>query len=231
MTYRKKQKKPGIFDILFSGLIDPRGTTKRLLGGEDFPPWAISTLLLFVGIVIVAPLLYKPPGFAEAPQVKQLPPVLLTTFATLIATSFFVTMGLRSLRFRKSWYSCFASLTYATAPFTSTFLILLIVNKLAMGDLTLLGFLSSGFAREGDISSRIFPYLIRAAALLALLILTHALSTITRSSKGVGALMAAAVVPLTLGSFIMGLTVTDMIFPLSSPSVISFFRAYLLFPN
>jgi hypothetical protein len=43
--------------------------------------------------------------------------------------------------------------------------------------------------------------------------------------------MAAATVPLILGSFIMGLLVAELIFPGSSPGVISFFSAYSIFPR
>jgi hypothetical protein len=140
-------------------------------------------------------------------------------------------MALHALNLRRLAYRIFSGLVYATAPFITLLTALLITNKILYGNLSLLGVFGFGLPSGNNLAVTIFPIAMRLAALLSFLILSQSLRAITNSSRSLGILLALSAFPLLLGSFVIAVTVTDMLFPGSSSSTISFFSAYITNPT
>lgn len=222
-----RTRKPSLMDVLVSLMVDPRGVTRQLFAYDRSPPWTLTTLSLFMCTCVVAPLMYTPSKEIPAPLANHLGPAITAALLTILCTSFFLLMALRSLNVRGITYRTFSSVVYATAPFITILSALLILNKVLYGDLSLLGSLALGIAPQGNSVLAIFPAAMRIAALFSLAILGQCLRVITNSSFSVGILLALSSLPLLLGSFIVALTVTDFIFPQSSADTIRFFAGYL----
>ena len=223
----KKQKKPGLLDVLLSMLIDPRGVTRRLFAAKGHYPWVFTTFILFICTCIVAPVIYKPGVDYRTADTSHLAPLLTATGLTVACTTFFLMVGLHALNVRRSPYSVFSALVYASAPFTTTLASLLVADKILFGDLFILGFLATGFAPEDDFLAKLFPVMMLVASSLSLIILSQSIRAISRSSLSVAVMMGVATIPLLLGSFVVALTITDFAYPRSSPSTIQFFSNYV----
>lgn len=224
---KDQSTKPGLLDVLLSLLVDPRGTAKQLFGYGGRPPWVFTTLTLFMCTCIVAPLLYNPNPGIPTEQAKTLPPVVMATLGTIVLTTFFLFVVLRVLNLPSSMYRAFASLIYSSVPFITTLAALLIVNKIANNDLSLLGSLVAAKAPEGRIIAAVFPTAIKIAAVCSLLVLAQALRSLTNSSGTVGLLLAIVTLPLLLGAFIVALTATELLFPDTSVDTIRLFSGYV----
>lgn len=219
--------KPSLLDVLVSALVDPRGVTKQLFAYDGLPPWVITTLSLFMCTCIVAPFLYSPDPTVSSTHATQVVPAAITTLLTLVCTAFFLLVILIALNMLGEAYRTFSTLVYSTAPFITILGAMLIANKVLHGDLSLLGYLATGSIPAGEVISSFFPTAMRAAAVCSLIILGQALRAVTNSSFGVGMLLGITTIPLLLGSFVVALTATDLLFPNSSAMTIRFFSAYL----
>jgi hypothetical protein len=144
----------------------------------------------------------------------------------MLCAAFLLMVALRSLNFKRSTYTLLAALVYATAPCTTILVALLLANKVTSGDLSLLGVIASGFGDHSNVVVRIFPTMLMIAQALAFLTLSQSLRALTHSSLGVSLLLGIIAIPLILGSFIIALTATDLVFPSSSPVTIQFFSSY-----
>ncbi len=219
--------KPSLLDVLVSALVDPRGVTKQLFAYDGLPPWVISTLTLFTCTCIVAPFLYSPDSAHLSAQLAQALPSVITTLLTFVCTSLFLLVILMSLNMLSEAYRTFSTLVYATAPFITIMGAMLLANKVLHGDLSLLGYLMTGGVPTGEVIPSFFPIAMRVGALSSIVILSQSLRAVTNSSFGVGMLLAVTTIPLVLGSFVVALTATDLIFPNSSTTTIRFFSTYV----
>ena len=224
----KRSQKTGLLDILFSMLIDPRGVTRQLLNPRSAPPWAITTFLRFLATCVAAPLVYSNLVNVGTVQLQGALPALLATTLTLLCSTFFLSLFLDALAIRRSYYSVFSALSYATAPCTSVLLAMLLVNKATLGNFSLLTSIASGFFNQGEMVAKIFPTISLLSIGLALIVLSQSLRALSNSSLSVSLLLAIFAIPLVLGSYIVALTTTDLFFPRSSETIIRFFSSYLI---
>lgn len=224
---RSQTRKPSILDILLSLMVDPRGTTDRLFRGPYAPPWVLTTLLLFLCLCVAPSVVYVAPQANEPIPLDKVSAVVLGTILTMVGSTFFMVMGLRSLNIRRNPYEVFAALIYATAPISTLMVVALGLNRILEGDLTLIGFLVNGFAAYDDLLVKLFPHLIHTALFVSFIALAQCLRALTHSSLAVASLMAMACIPFILGAFIVGLTAAELLFPASSAETIGVFQALL----
>jgi hypothetical protein len=225
---RSSPKKPGLLDALLSVTVDPRGTTSLLLNSPGSPPFGLTMLGLFLGLYVVAPLLYQGGSVSIISSLQSLAPVLLASILTFLLASFFMVMGLQILGVRRSMRMTLAILAYCTSPLVSLMLLASAASLIMYGAPTVTMFLASGYAAPDDAVVQVFPYLLKITGLLSLVILTQALRSITTSSLTVSLLAALCSIPLILGAFVIALTLTDVAFPQSSPRTIALYQSMIL---
>ena len=224
---KKRVRTPGLLDILFSILVEPRGTTYRLLASEPYPPKVLTTFTLFIALCIAPPLLNLRDLSELQDRLPMIAITLSTTILTLSLTSFFSFMGLRALNSYTSPFQIIASIAYATTPFITLLSVLWCTNQILEGDLTAVNFIATGLASSGDLAIAVLPTSLRIAAGLALIIMTCCYRHLVGASLSVGLLLAVATVPLLLGSFIVSASIFDLIAPYSSANTIRFFSGFL----
>lgn len=222
-----RRRRPRLLDVLVSTLIDPRGTTHDLLNWHEGPPHVLACLFLFCSAVIAPPFLYQPDGSISQAAMIALYATLLTTLITLALTTCFVTMLFRALRLSPSIDATFSALVYSSAPIITLMGAIYLTNYAMEGRLSILQFLTTGYARPNDWLLQMFPKLFKLFCLLSFVVFGNCIRAIYRSSITSGVLIAAVCIPLLLGSFIVALSLTEVCFAGSSEQVITFFRSFV----
>jgi hypothetical protein len=221
-----RRTRPRLLDIFLAIVVDPRGTMRELLHWHEGPPHVFAALFLFCTVVITPPLLYQPDGIIDQKVILGLYSTLATVFITLALTTFFVTMFFRALHLPSSPSTVFASIVYASAPITTLMGGVYLINYLLEGRLSILQFLSTGYARPDEALLLMFPNLIKIFCFLAFILFAGGVRALYRSSAVSAYLIAATCIPLLLGSFLVAASLTEACFPGSSEQVIGFFRAF-----
>jgi hypothetical protein len=224
----RKTTKPGLPEVLFAAISDPRGSMQRLLGQRERPPHLAITLLLFITILIAPALIQSSYRGGTTIGTDLVGSSAMTFLLTLILSSFFTTFSSHAFGAKDRCLRAVAALIYCTAPITVMFTILLIASRLSMGDFTVVTYLSTGVQLPDDFVMRIFPYVFKASLCLAFITLAFGLRTLTHASLMGGILMAAITTLLILGSFILSLTVTELVYPSTSSQTIDVFKRYFL---
>jgi len=109
--------------------------------------------------------------------------------------------------------------------------IMAIINRIVQGSFSILVFIAYGFSVPGDLLVSIFPHVFRGALILSVITLAFGFRTITRGTLAMGAVMATLALVLLLGSYIIGLTATELVYPFSSARTIEFFSRYFAYPR
>jgi hypothetical protein len=136
-------------------------------------------------------------------------------------------MFFRALRLPPATSSIFASLIYSTAPLITLMGAMYLLNYLLEGRLSILQYLTTGYARPDDWLLKIFPNLFRIFCLLSFILFANAVRALYRSSLMSAYLIASVSIPLLLGSFVVALSLTELCFHRSSEHVIAFFRGFI----
>lgn len=199
----------------------------ELLHWHEGPPHVFTALFLFCSVVITPPLLYQPEGSIDKKALLTLYATLVTVFLTLAFVTFFVTMFFKALHLPATPSTVFAAIVYSSAPMTTLMGAVYIANYLMEGRLSILQFLTTGYARPNEWLLQVFPNLFRVFCLLSFILFAGSVRALYRSTIVSGYLIAAVSVPLLLGSFIVALSLTEACFPGSSEHVIHFFRAFM----
>jgi hypothetical protein len=228
---RSRSKKINILDALFSVLVDPGGTTQLLFRSSSLPACVVMLLLLFLSLYVVAPMSHNRAEGTFVTAATTIAPAVLSAILTVALASFLLQMALRIFQIRCSFLLALATVALATAPFSTLMLLTLAANAIMRGELTVMTYLATGFVAVDDIVVRFFPYLIRVVMLLALLIVSHSVRTLSRTSLGMAGLISAIIIPLLLGSFVVALSATELIFPGVSPRSIQLAQAFLTLPQ
>jgi len=225
----KRKKPPGISEAILASVVDPRGTMHRLLVQSERPPYILATLLFFL-IVCIAPVLLYRSYLGDALDAELIGCVSSTLALTFIITCCLVTSSAHAIG-SNIYLRSLAALVYSLAPMTAIMGIMLLANRISQGSPTLVMFIALGTTQPNDLITEIFPYAFRASLGLAFLTLAYGLAAVMRGTLGIGLFMAALALILLLGSFVVGLTITDIIYPLTSSRTIDFFARYLAYPR
>jgi hypothetical protein len=227
----RKAKRPALSEALFASIVEPRLTMRRLLAQDEAPPHLVAIALLFFLVCILPVLLLAGYQNRINPDYEIMTGVLLTTTVSVVLCATLAPFGIRAFGARNRYFRSIAALIYCTTPITVTMAIFCIASRLLTGKFATLEFLAFGFAQSNDLITEIFPYVFRASLVVAAAILINGLRTIGRSSYYVGAVSAVITVMLLLGSFIIGLTITDLVYPSLSTRTIEFFARYFSYPR
>lgn len=228
---QRKSKPANLTDALLATIADPNGTTQRLLGGAERPRYALTSVVIFVAVCIAPPLLqggYRGGSTFDAEYVGS---IAMTTALTAICTSFLVAFSIHAIGSKRTLLRSAAALAYSTTPISVVVTLLYILSRISMGSCTLLTFLSSGVSLPDDLVVRLYPHAFRASLALAFLTLSQGLRTVSRASLVIGGMMAAVAVLLLLGSFVLSLAATDLVYPSTSSRTIEFFGRYFSYPR
>jgi hypothetical protein len=132
---------------------------------------------------------------------------------------------------QKPFGKVLAAIAYSTAPVTVIFATLMLASKIFMGNFTLLTFISTGSSLSYDKVNQIFPFALRISLVISLFNLAQSLGVAARGGLGLGVVMAALTIPLIMGSFVMGLWLTDLMYPGVSVDAIAFFTGFMAYPK
>jgi hypothetical protein len=229
--HSKKTRKPNILDPLVVSIVDPKGTAIRLIKPNAYPPYSLTTLIAFMCVVILPTLLYGPIYFNGSADLKLTYSVILTTLLTIFITITLTSFMAHASNVQRPFGRVLAAIAYSTAPVTVIFATLLLASKIFMGNLPLLMFISTGTSLPYDKVNQIFPFALRISLVISLFNLAQSLSVAARGGLGLGVVMAILTIPVILGSFVMGLWLTELIYPGASVDAIAFFTGFMAYPK
>ncbi len=226
MVASKHKRRPGILDALITILIDPSGTIHHLLDHRRWPPHVIILLLLFSLIVVAPPFLYSVDGVTNTANLPALQSTLVTIFLTMVLSSVFFTILLRTLGSPVRWIMTFGALVYALTPITVIIAAVYCLNYVTVGYFSIFQFLSFGYVTENDWVVALFPITFKVSCALCILLLIHGARVLCRASFSSSLLLGAIYIPLILGSFVVSASAVEIAAPLSSEAVIRFFLSF-----
>ena len=202
----------------------------RAYNAHRFPPYVLTTLCMFLLVCILPPLITASDALESSAQILLLRGILVTTAITIISTSTFITICVNLFHKNASNIAAVSLFVYSLAPITTTLGLLYLLNKLFQGDLTILTFIISGLSRPSDNIVAIFPYAIRLGALVSFCILSRGFMINLNGSRILGVFAAIMTIPIILGSYIVALSLNEILHPNLAPQVNSFFWGFLQFP-
>jgi hypothetical protein len=231
ITPKKNERKPSIIEPLLISIVDPKGTANRLIKPNDYPPYGITLLLVFICVCIALPLVYGPIYYDGGIDTKRTATVLASTIITISLVIILLSFTAHACNLKRPFGKILASVAYCTTPLTVIFAALLLANKTLMGNLTLLTFISNNISLLTDRISQIFPLTLRATLVIALFNLSNYLSSASRGGIGLGIVLALLTVPLLLGSFVISLWIIEFFDGSASYDVITFFSNFMAYPS
>lgn len=225
-----KHNRPSPSATLLGVTADPRGTMERLLTRSRDPFFVILAPLALLLVCIAPPLLQRAQSATGLHDGEFFSAVAITTAVTAFSLSLLLTFSVHAVGGKKNYLRAVVALAFSSVPITAVIGMLIVTGRLYTGSFSVVTFLATGMTMRGDLALEIFPYVVRASLVLAFITLAYGLRTIARSSLALGILMASFTIPLLIGSFIIGLTVTDLIHPATSSRTIEFFARFLAYP-
>lgn len=224
---KQRIRPPGILDILISALVDPQGTMTRLLVTPKYPPHLVTCLFFICCIVIAPPILYSPDGTINTTHTNLLVATLLAAFLTLCLAGFFQSMATRALGAQQSIFSLFCAMIYSFTPFVTVMVFFYVATYWMQGHISILQYLTTGFASQSDALVQFFPTTVKITVLVCFVLFSNAIRVLMRSSLSSAALIAAVCVPLIMGSFVVSLSIEELLLPGISSKVIGVFASFV----
>lgn len=199
---------------------------RLLLVDSKFPPHLITSVFFLGCVVIAPPILYTPDGTIGTPQITNLVATSLAIFLTLLFAGFFQSMTTRALGSQLTTFPLVCAMIYSFTPFVSVMAFYYAATYWTQGHISVLQFLTTGFVSQHDALVQFFPTVCKLTCLVSFTLFTNGIRALMRSSLSSAILVAAICVPLLMGSFIVGLSIEELILPGISEAVIHFFAAF-----
>lgn len=223
----RSQRKPlSLLDIFLTLAVDPRGVLTRAFHVHGIPPYILPTICLFILVCILPPLITAPDALENPQHLNLIKGIIFTSLLTIILTSALLATSVKLLHSAAKTLQVFSLIIYALAPITTVMAILYGLNKMFQGELTILTFILTGYRRSSDFIVMLYPFAMRIAALLSLYTISHGLAIIVQVTKLLGLFMGILTLPLLLGSFVISLYITEIIYPNVTPQITSFFYGF-----
>lgn len=226
---KKRSRPPGILDILVSALVDPKGTMRLLLVDSPYPPHVLTSLFFLGCVVIAPPVLYTPDGAVGTPQILLLTATVLTALLTIALAGFFQSMATRALSSEQPILPLVCAMIYAFTPFVTLMAFFYIATYWNQGHISVLQFLTTGYSSQHDKLVQFFPTAVQITCFVSYALFTNGIRALMHSSLSSAALVAAICVPLVMGSFVVALSLAELVLPGVSSKVIGVFAAFLGF--
>jgi hypothetical protein len=136
-------------------------------------------------------------------------------------------MATRALGAQQSIFSLICAMIYAFTPFVTVMAFFYAATYWMQGHISILQFLTTGFVSQQDVLVRFFPTVAKVTCLVCFILFTNGIRALMRSSLSSATLIAAICVPLIMGSFVVSLSIEELLVPGISSHVISFFASFL----
>lgn len=219
------QRKVGLLDLLTSSILDKEGTMRHLLVERTNPPYIILSCLALFFVLVLPCLIYQyqnelPPP--EASLVYALLTMLSISFVFFVIST---TIMLRILGISAPIIKVIAAIMYSLVAVIPIMLGYYIANYAINGELTILAFLCTGQTSEGDWLLGLFPLLIYLAMALGFLVFSGAIRAIGKTPAITAFLLSLLCIPLLIGSFIIGTTCAEALYPDTSLRIGTFFSS------
>jgi hypothetical protein len=224
------RKKLSLLDTLIATPFNPAGTMRHLLRERRYPPYLIIAPLSTF-LVLVAPTLWYQHymGFQSGPPEINYA-IALTVVLTLIWFSLLMSVLFKLLLLTVSPGKLWAASLYCLAGLIPFMLAFYLGNYLASGQVSILQFLATGHAEESDWFIELFPNSAKVALAFSFLLFVNAVRALT-NSRFISALsMSVLGIPVLIGSFVVSLTMSNILFPDTGVEVYRFFTN-LLYPE
>lgn len=224
------KKKLSLLDTLISLPIDPAGMMRHLLRERRYPPYLVLAPLSTF-LVLVAPTLWYQHYMGLQSTVPEINySIAMTVVLTLIWFSLLMSVLFKILLLSVTPGKVWAASLYCLAsliPFMAAFYL---GNFFASGHLSILSYLATGQAKGSDWFLEFFPTCAKFALLFSFYLFVNAVRALT-DAKFVSAFsMAVLAIPVLIGSFVVSLTISDVLFPDTGAEVFRFFT-HLLNPG
>jgi hypothetical protein len=200
---------------------------EQLLVTSKSPPHLLTSLFFLGCIVVAPPILYSPDGTIGTEQVKLLVATFITVLLTLSLAAFLQSTTTRALGAQQSMFSMLCAMVYAFTPFVTVMTLYYAATYWTQGHLSVLQFLTAGFASQHDILVQFFPTAAKATCLVCFILFTNGIRALMRGSLSSATLIAAICVPLIMAGFVVSLSIEELILPGQAPRVIDFFASFL----
>jgi hypothetical protein len=204
---------------------------ERLLGRAQRPPYVVITLITCLVVCLAPPLLQRANSAENRIDWEFAGSVGMSVGVTLLCACLLLAATMHAAGAKTSYPRAVAALAYSLTPITAILGVLHLANWGYMGSFTIVTFIATGLPLPNDLPLQIFPFVFRTSLFLAWITLAYGLRTVAKSSLPLGLIMAALTIPLILGSFIIGLTCTDLLYPSTSSRTIEFFGRFFAYPG
>lgn len=227
----KYERRMGVLDLLMSSVLDRSGAMDHLLMERPSPPYILTSLVAIVA-VLVLPALYYHHAYSVTSVDKTLAyAIIITLVLTLVLFTLCTTVLLRLMGISAPVVKVIGAITYSLVATIPLMLTYYAANFAINGELTILGFFTTGRLAEGEWLIGLFPTLLYIAAALMFLVFVSALRALGNTPISSAYLMAVLCLPLLIGSFFVGMTCAESLFPQSAFHVGRFFSSFLDVPT
>jgi hypothetical protein len=224
------RKKLSLLDTIISLPIDPAGMMRHLLRERRYPPYLVLAPLATF-LVLVAPTLWYQHyrGIQSTiPEINY--SISMTVVLTLIWFSLLMSVLFKLLLLKVSPGKIWAASLYCVSGLIPFMLSFYLGNFLASGHLSILELLATGYYKESDWFLGLFPTCAKVALAFSFFLFVNATRALTNAKLVSAFSMAVLGVPVLIGSFVVSLTISDVIFQDTGVEVYRFFT-HLLNPT
>lgn len=224
------KKQLSLLDTVISTPIDPAGTMRHLLRERRYPPYLVLAPLSTF-LILVAPSLWYQHYLglqSAAPEINYA--ITVTVVLTLIWFSLLMSVLFKLLLLTVSPGRMWAATLYCLASLIPFMLAFYLCNFLASGHLSILGYLATGHGDKSDWILELFPTFAKVGIAFSFFLFVNAVRALTNAKFISAFSMAVLAIPVLIGSFVVSLTMADVLFPDTGVEVYRFFT-HLLNPR
>lgn len=223
------KKKLTLLDTIISLPIDPAGMMRHLLRERRYPPYLVLAPLSTFFVLVVPTLWYQHyKGIQSAvPEVNY--SIATTVVLTLVWFSLLMSVLFRVLLLKVSSGKVWAASLYCITGLVPFMLAFYLGNFLASGHLSIVELLATGHVDKTDWCIELFPTWARIALIYSFFLFVNAVRALTGTKFVSSFSMAVLAIPVLIGSFVVSLTISDILFQDTGLEVYRFFT-HLLSP-
>jgi hypothetical protein len=225
------KRKLSLLDTIISLPMDPSGMMKHLLRDRRYPPYLVLAPLSTF-FVIVAPTLWYQHYTGNQSAIPEINyAITMTVVLTLIWFSLLMSVLFKLLLLEVSSGKIWAASLYCLAGLIPFMLAFYLGNFLASGHLSILEFLATGRINKSDWFLELFPTSAKVALAYSFFLFVNAVRALTGAKLVSAFSMAVLAIPVLIGSFVVSLTISDILFQDTGAEVYRFFTNLLTSPR
>lgn len=217
------KKNLSLLDTLLSLSIDPAGMMRHLLRERRYPPYLVLAPLSTLLVIVAPSLWYQYSIGLELPISEIHYSTSLTVVLTLVWFCLLMSVLFKLLLLNVSPGKIWAASLYCIAGLIPFMLAFYLGNFLSSGTVSVLEFLAIGRAHKSDWFLQLFPNFAKVALVFSFLLFVNAVRALTNAKLISAFSMSLLALPVLIGSFVVSLTIADMVFPDTGVAIYRFF--------